>query len=203
MLSPAAPCPQRRYMPGPHALYMYGRHLHPLPPCRPDSCASHPCLGPAVGSLPGRDVSRPPAASPGACAQYVRLWQYGHARHERNRGTSLLCPFIPTHSPVQPSCPTPHCCYSSAVNFVFWVASAAHERRCSTKCISSLHLQLQPPARGSGDRPLQLPPACAPVFTLALCLVFMFVFNTLNVWLTQTPLSPADDRQPRHDGAPR
>lgn len=93
----------------------------------------------------------------------------------------------------------------------FLVASAAHERpetdldrpRCSTKCISSLQLQLQPPARGSGDRPLQLPPACAPVFTLALCLVFMSVSSPLNVWLTQTPLSPADDRQPRHDGAPR
>lgn len=97
-----------------HASYMYGRHPHPLLPCRSESCTSHPCLGPTVGSLLGRDVSRAPAASPGACAQHVRLWQYGHARHERNRGTFLL--YIPlTARPSPAPAQLPH---SSLLLFV-------------------------------------------------------------------------------------
>lgn len=83
----AAPCPETTIHAKSHALYMYGRRPHSLLSCRLESCTSHPCLVPGVGRLLGRDVSRAPAASPGACAQHVRLWQYGHARHERNRGT--------------------------------------------------------------------------------------------------------------------
>lgn len=86
----------------PHASYMYGRRPHSLLSCRPDSCTSHPCLGPAVGTRLGRDVSRAPAASPGACAQYVRLWQYGHARHERDRGKLLLL-LLPIPPRARPS----------------------------------------------------------------------------------------------------
>lgn len=90
-LRSAAPCPERQTTihARPYASYMYGRRPHSLLSCRPESCTSHPCLVPVVGRPLGRDVSRAPAASPGACAQHVRLWQFGHARHERNRGTFL------------------------------------------------------------------------------------------------------------------
>jgi len=187
---------------------MYGRRPYSHLSCRPESCTGHPCLGPAVGSLLGRHVSRGPAASPGACAQHVRLWQYGHARHERDRGMLLLLLLsIPLKAWPRPSvgpiCPTPHLLLLCS-KLCLLLLPFAHEqpetdldrlcwlsvrRPCSCSCSRRLGV--------SGGRPLQPPPrlACLQTFAFHIC-------KPLNVWLTQTPTSPADDRRPRYDGSP-
>jgi hypothetical protein len=201
---------------------MYGPSLHSLLSCRFESCTSHPCLGPAVESLLGRDVSRAPAASPGARAQHVRLWQYGHARHERHRGTFVI---ITSPIPLRDRPSLPHSSLTAMhLSAVLLLPSPSGQRPTSTGWLRgsrvcgalALAAAAAAPAAvlwGGGRRGS---PSPIPVVRLRPCSTFnvcvcvcvcvclcRFANRPLNVWLTRSPTSPADDRRPRHDGSPR